>query len=112
MATFDQKNQTVQNQYNAEIINFGESKTYDEFFQKLKQLQAELERAIEEKAIFGENAINAETHVKKAILQAKGSAPDKKTLIEQLTSAKELVTNVSGLATSITSAIAAIGALF
>lgn len=112
MATFNQQGQTVQYQYNADTINFGQAQTPDDFFRELKHLQAELKRAIEAKAITGENAIDAETHVKKAILQAEEAAPDKKTLLEHLTSAKEIVSNVSGLVAAFTSAIATIGALF
>ena len=112
MAIFNQNNQSVQTQYNAEIINFGQVKTQDDFFQELKRLQAELEKVIEAKMITGENAIDAETHVKKAILQSEEDTPDKKTLIEHLTSAKELVTSVEGLVTIFASAIATIGALF
>lgn len=112
MAHFDQENQTVQTQYNAETINFGQAHTQDEFFQILKQVQTELEKAITAKAITGVNAIDAETHVKRALLQAGEATPNKKTLIEHLKSAKELVTNVGGLASALTGAITAIGALF
>ena len=112
MATFNQKNQNVQNQYNAETINFSKVQAHDDFFQRLERLQAELERAIEEKVITGESAIDVETHVKKALLQKHVSTPDKKTLIKHLTSAKELVTNVEGLATAFAGAIATIGELF
>ena len=112
MATFNQHNQSVKNQFNAETINFGQAQTHDDFFKALKRLQAELERAIEEKVVTGENAIDAETHVNKAMLQSKETTPDKKTLIEHLVSAKELVTNVDGLVAAFTSAIATIGALF
>ena len=112
MATFNQQDQTVTYQYNADTINFGETKSADEFFQKLKQLQADLGSAIEAKAITGENAIDASSHVQKALLQAEQTAPDKKTLLDHLKSAKELVTNVEGLVTVFASAIATIGALF
>ena len=112
MATFNQQNQTVKYQYNAETINFGQVQTHDDFFQELKHLQTELGRAIKENAITGENAIDAQTHIKKAMLQADETTPDKKTLIEHLTSAKALVTNVGGLVTAITGAIATIAALF
>ena len=78
MATFNQQGQTVTNQYNAENINFSQVQTKDDFFQELKQLQAELEKAIEAKALTGENAIDVQTHVQKAILQAEAETPDKK----------------------------------
>jgi len=112
MATFNQQGQTVQYQYNAETINFGAVQTPDDFRLQLRNLQAELNRAIEAKAIPEEKAIDAEAQVKKAILQADKPSPDKKTLIEHLTSAKELVSGVGGLATAIASAVATVSALF
>ena len=105
MATFNQQGQTVTNQYNAENINFGQVQTQDDFFLELKHLQAELEKTIEAKEITGEEALDAETYVKKAILQAEAETPDKKTLIDHLTSAKDLVSSVEGLATVFASAI-------
>lgn len=112
MATFNQQGQNVQYQYNADSINFGEVKSRDDFLLELKNLQAELDNAITGKALTGESAIDAETHVKKALLQAENAAPDKKTLVQHLTSAKELVTGVDGLVGAFASAIATIGALF
>ena len=112
MAHFDQRNQTVQTQYNAETINFGQVHSQNEFFQTLKQVQAELEKAIEAKAIIGEKAIDAETPIKKALLQAGEETPNKKTLLDHLKSAKELVADVGGLAGALAGAITAIAALF
>ena len=112
MATFNQQGQTVQYQYNAETINFGEVQTPDDFLLQLKNLQAELNRAIAAKATSDENVIDAEYQVKKAIFQAETLTPDKKTLVAHLSLAKELVSNVSGMTVAISSAIAAVGALF
>lgn len=112
MATFNQEKQTVQYQYNAETINFGSVKTADDFLLQLKNLQAALDKAITAKVIPDEDAIDAEDLVKKAIDQAKSPSPDKKTLVEHLSSAKELVSNAGGLAVAITRAIAAARALF
>jgi len=36
MATFNQQNQTVQYQYNADTINFGQAQTQEDFFSELK----------------------------------------------------------------------------
>jgi len=111
MATFNQQGQTVQYQYNAETINFGEVRTTNDFVVQLNNLQAELDKAIAAKAMPKENAMNAENEVKKAIIQAEKPIPDKKSIVEHLTTAKELVSNVGGLAAAVTSAITAIGAL-
>lgn len=112
MATFNQQGQVVKYQYNADTINFDYVKTPEDFFSLLEKLKSDLEKAIEAKAITGENAIDAETSVKKALLQAKQPIPNKESLIKHLTSAKALVTSVDGLTTAFTRAITTIGALF
>jgi len=114
MATFDQRGQTVHgNQYNAgQDINFNEAKSTDEFLQKLEAFKVQLEKAIEDKAITGENAVDAKYHVEKALIQAKETTPDRKKLTDHLTSAKEIVAGVSGLAKAVAGAIAVIGSLF
>ncbi|MCF6325547.1 MAG: hypothetical protein L3J89_14725 [Gammaproteobacteria bacterium] len=112
MATFNIQHQTVQHQYSADTINFYQSQTPDDFFHQLKNLQIELQKAIEAKAITGEKAVEAEMHIKEALLQAEETTPDKKTLTEHLASAKELVTNVDGLVTACTRAIESIRTLF
>ncbi len=112
MATFHQEGQTVQNQYNAETINFGGVKSAEDFTLKLQELQTELEKAIDAKAITRDDSIDAEYLVKKAIAQVESPAPDKSTLIEHLTKAKELVTGVDGLVTACAGAITLIGTLF
>ncbi len=112
MATFNQQGQKVQNQYNAETINFGQVTTPDTYLKELKALQAELDKAIKGKALEGEKALDAEYHLNKAVVQAEKPDPDKKTLIEHLSSAKELVSNVGGLAAALAGAITAVGGLF
>ncbi len=112
MATFNQQGQTVQNQYNAETINFGGVNSSDDFVLKLQELQTELTKAIDTKAIAGDDSIDAEYQVKKAIAHAESSAPDKNTLIEHLTTAKDLVTGVDGLVTACAGAITLVGTLF
>jgi len=112
MATFNMQGQTVSTQYNAETINFNQAESSDDFFRGLKQLQAELEKAVEAKVITGENALDAQNLVSKAMLQGDEQVPSKNTLIEYLTSAKNLVSNVEGLATAFAGAIATVSALF
>ena len=112
MATFNQQGQTVQYQYNADVINFGEVKTPADFKRELNHLQNELAKAIKENAVEGEDAIDADMYIKKAILQSEKADPDKKTLLEYLASVKDLVSGVDGLAGAVGSAIAAVGMLF
>jgi len=112
MATFINNNQKVTTQYNADTINFNQAESSDDFFQGLKQLQAELNKAVEAKAITGEKALDAQNLVSKAMLQADEPTPNKKTLIEHLTSAKDLVKNIEGLATTFSGVIEKVGRLF
>ena len=70
MATFHQEGQTIQYQYNAVTINFGDVRTPDDFRQQLKNLQAELNKAIEAKAISDDDTTDVEYQVKRAIQQA------------------------------------------
>ncbi len=113
MATFNQDKQTVHgNQYNAETINFGQVQTPDEFFKALNQLQVNLEKAIAAKAISGETANKAVNHVNQALLQADEPIPDKKTLLSDLNTAKELVKSSKDIFIYLDSAITAIKNLF
>ena len=112
MANFFQQNQNVQKQYNAQTINFSHVKKAEDFTLVLQQLQTELNRAIEANLITGEPAIDAETSVKKAILQTKEDTPDKNKLVNHLQTAKTLVTNVESLAISFSKAISTVGTLF
>ncbi len=112
MATFNQQGQSVHTQYNAETINFNKVSTADDFRQQLLSVQSELQKAREAGAVTDDQAIDAEYQLNKALAQAKKPAPDRKTLVEHLSSAKDLVSGVSGLATAIAGAITAVGVLF
>ncbi len=112
MATFNQQNQNVGTQYNAEVINIGESQSRQEFSAELKKFQAEFKKAIEAKAITGEAATDADYHVQKAVNQSESENADKSKLLDHLEKAKNLIGGVSGLATSLTGAISAVSALF
>ena len=112
MATFHQEGQTVRYQLNAETINFGEARTKDEFLLQLKNLLAELSKANAMKSIPKNEVMEAAAHVQSAIHEVEKDTSDKNALVENLTVAKELVSNASGLAVAIGSAITAVGALF
>ncbi len=112
MATFNQQNQVVQNQYNAQTINFGAVATPEDFLKQLKALQEELDKAIQEKSVTGEEAIDAESHLKKTILQAESDTPKKSSMIENLNHAKQLVSGATNLATAFGKAAEAVGNLF
>ncbi len=110
--TFNQQGQTVQNQYIAETINFGQATTPDTYLKLLRALQAELDKVIQSNELENDKAIDVEYHLKKAVDYAEKPDPDKKSIIEHLTSAKDFVSNVGGLALALNGAIAAVGALF
>ena len=82
MANFYQEGQAVHYQYSAETINFGTAKTPDDFLRELYKLQTELNRATKANARPGYTGIDAESHLKKAVLEVKQGVPDKKTLLE------------------------------
>ncbi len=112
MTTFNQQGQTVQNQYNAETINFGDVKSTDDFVLKLQELQAELKKAIDARALSEDKSLDAEYQVKKAIAQVQSPTPDKTSLIEHLKTAKELVIGVDGLVAACVGAITLVGSFF
>ena len=112
MATFNQQGQQVGTQNNGETIYIGQVQSRQEFTLELKQLESQLNDAIESKLITGEAAIDALMHVKKAALQVQDSQPDKNKLVSHLTQAKALVTSVDKITLSLGSIIASVGALF
>lgn len=112
MATFNQQGQSVETQYNAENIHFGKAENISDFLRQLTQLQTEFSSAIENKLVTDAKAIDAEILIKKAIQQAEKPQPDKKTIVEYLSSAKDLVTNANGLALALSAAVSTVGVLF
>ena len=113
MAIFDQRGQHVTYQYNAAgNINFGAVQNKVDMVGELRKLQQELNQAIAQKALEGDAAIDAEYLVKKAVAQAEKPRPDKATLLEHLTKAKDLVAGVSGLAGAFAQAVEKVGAIF
>jgi len=112
MAKFDQRGQTVQYQYNADTINIGAVQTPEECLLMVQALQTEVLKAIEAKAIQGDEAIDLEFYFKKAVLSAEQPQVKKQSLIQHLNNAKELVGGVNGLAIAIGEAVITIGVLF
>ncbi len=113
MSTFDQRGQQVAYQYNAaEDINFGALQSKADVVGELKKLQSELAIAMKQKALGEEAAIDAESALKKAVLQAGQPKPNKTTLLEHLNNAKKLVSGVSGLIDAFDQAIEKVRALF
>jgi hypothetical protein len=99
MATFDQRGQHVQYQYNAAgDINFGAVQDRADLVQELEKLKAELARAQQAGAVDEDRATDAEYQLTKAVQQARKPDPDKKSLLTYLNNAKSLVDDVTTLA--------------
>ena len=109
MAIFDQRGQHVTYQYNAAgDINFGAVQNRMDLVGELGKLQREMIQA-KQAGVFDEGvATDAEYQLTKAVQEAKKPAPDKKTMLDHLTSAKTLVEGVAaagGLVTALTKAV-------
>ena len=116
MATFDMRGQNVTNQYNAgHDINFGAVQTPMDLITELEKLKADFVEVREIGIVSEDIATDAEYQVTKAIQQAKKPTPDKKTIVDHLTTAKALLENItaaSGLVTALVGAVAVVQKLF
>ena len=116
MANFDMRGQRVTNQYNAgRDINFGAVQTPADLITVLEQLNVQFTQAREAGVLTEETATDAQYQVTKAAQQARKSDPDKKTIIDHLTTAKTLiegVTAASGLVTALATALQIVQKLF
>jgi hypothetical protein len=127
MAIFDQRGQKVgPHQINvagdlniAGDINFGAVQDKREVVAELVKLQAELDRAIKAGLFDEETATDAEYQLKKAVQQAQKPEPDKKSIMDHLKRAKDLVVDVAttvgavtGLAAALKEAVEAVPRVF
>jgi hypothetical protein len=116
VAQFDMRGQRVTNQYNAgRDINFGAVQTPADLITELEKLHEQFTQAKEAGILSEETATDAQYQVTKAAQQAKKPDPDKKTIVDHLTTAKTLIegaTAASGLVTALVSAIHIVSTLF
>jgi hypothetical protein len=116
MAIFDQRGQQVTYQYNAVgDINFGAVQNRMDVIGELGKLQREMTQARQAGVFEEEVATDAEYQLTKAVQEAKKPAPDKKTMLDHLSSAKTLVEGVSaagGLVTALTKAVEVVQRFF
>jgi hypothetical protein len=116
MATFDQRGQHVTYQYNAAgDINIGAVQSRPDLVGELEKLRGEVDRAASAGAIDKEIATDAKYQIDKATQQAEKPAPDKDAVVDHLTAAKDLVTQVgaaAGLVTGLVQAIEKVRVLF
>jgi len=116
VANFDMRGQRVTNQYNAgRDINFGAVQTSEDLITAFEQLNEQFNQAKEAGVLNEEMATDAQYQITKAAQQAEKPDPDKKTIIDYLTTAKTLiegVTAASGLVTALAAAIQIVQKLF
>lgn len=116
MANFDMRGQRVTNQYNAgRDMNFGAVQTPEDLITAFEQLNEQFTQAKNAGVLNEETATDAQYQVTKASQQAKKPDPDKKMIMDHLTTAKTLiegVTAASGLVTALAAAIQIVQKLF
>ena len=116
MTNFDMRGQQVNTQYIAgRDMHFGTVTTPADLIAELEKLKNHFAQAQADGIITEELATDTEYQVTKAIQQAKKPEPDKKTLLDHLTTAKTLIENVtaaSGLVTALVGAIQVVQKLF
>ncbi len=110
MTIFDQRNQTVTYQYNlAGDINFGAVSNHAEVMTQLDKLQTELNTAVEA-GVFNEgDATDVKYQLTKAVQQARKPEADKKSILDHLGRAREIVGGVSKTMTSANGLFTALG---
>ena len=116
MATFDQRGQRVNHQYNGDFnINLGSAQNQAQLIEELGKLKSELSRAAEAQVIDVEVFTDAEYQMTKAIQQAQKPEPDKKSIVDRLNNAKSLlegVTAVSGIVAALDKVVPLVIGLF
>lgn len=118
MAKFDQRNQKVTNQINAESIgniNFGIIQDKTELIAELRKLLSEIQKANQLGNIKEDISIDVESHIRKAVIEIEKPEPKKNSVIEHLEGAKKLldgITSATGLVGALMQAVKIAGSLF
>jgi len=112
---FDQRGQQVNTQYNAQQINFGAVQTTQDLIAELEKLKTSILKAKEDGKLDKKSANDAANQVTQAIDEAEEARPNKKSLLNYLTTGRSLIEGASaiaGLVPLITGAIEAVQKLF
>jgi hypothetical protein len=116
MSVFDQRGQHVNYQYNINnSINLDTVRSKEDLVVELQKIKTEIALAGDSNAIESEAVTEAQYQLQKAIDQSTKPVPDKKAVIEYLSTAKDVVKGfvaASGLVTGIAKAIDIIQSLF
>lgn len=117
VATFDQREQQVQNQNNAARdihingdTNIGAVQNTDDFIRELNKLKSELSKASEAQIIDAEVVTDADYEIASAIQEAKKPKPDKKSIVQRIEKAKNLLSKTTKGAEFVTALINLIAA--
>ena len=116
MANFDMRGQHVTNQYNAgRDMNFGAVQTPVDLITELEKFKEAILAAKTDGILDKKKATDVEYQVTKAAEEAEEPKPDKKSIIDYLTTAKTILEGVvatGGLVTALASAIQIVQKVF
>jgi hypothetical protein len=116
MPFYQQEQRVRGNQYNAEgDMYIGGAQHVEELGKLLKNLQQQLVQARQQGVLDVDTSSDAEELVDKALEQSKKPAPNKKTMLNYLNTAKGIVEGVaaaSGIVTTLVQVIGAVQRLF
>jgi len=113
MSQFDQRGQHVgRDQYNiGRDLNFGAAQSSVDLVSELEKLKSEIARARLDGVLDKKKATDVEYHIAKAAQEAEEPKPDKKTILDHLTTARSFIDGIAaagGLVTTIVGAIEAV----
>lgn len=111
MVTMNIKTQNVKNQYIADVINVENVETPDDGAKALKELQQLLAQSNQNNAIASQDAKAADELINKTIEEVQSDTPDKKKVIDYLSSFTTLVSKVDGLANAAKKLAANLGSI-
>jgi hypothetical protein len=116
MTQFDQRGQKVNTQYNAgRDMNFGAVQNAVDLVTELERLKEEVAQARQDGLLEKKLATDVEYQLTKAAQEAEEPKPDKKTIVDHLTTAKAFIeglVSTGGLVTAIAGAIEAVQKVF
>ena len=100
MSVFDQRGQKVKYQYNAAgDINVNSIQSIQDLTKQLENLQVELKKARDAKAIDQDKAVEAEYHILQATKETKKKKPNKKTFVDSMNKARGFLQDFAAVIT-------------
>jgi len=103
VSIFDQRGQHVEYQFNvAGNINLDDVQSVDQLVNQIAHLRAEIDQAKRVGAVPEDVAVEAQYHLLEASRQAKSERPDRSTLLDNIRRAKDLLKDISAVASLVT----------